>query len=207
MNTDERPDFTRVNQRDRMLSAMRTLLFRDKKDYNSITIMDICKKANVSRRTFYRYFNNKYECIYEMGVHDLNGFEKLIADIINNKVNPVEKLKLLMNQLLKTFYEDFTKSIIDELKSETPEFWEMNLKRFKEIASMVARIIEEGVKDGSFKKDTDPSMVVYLLCCATDSEMNQRFMSEEKYSQPVIIEKTFDILFNGILSNEAQPKQ
>ena len=201
MRSTKKPDIKKVSQRDKMLSGIRELVFRDKKSFNSITIMDICKKANVSRKTFYRYFNNKYECLYEMGVNDLAGFEKLIRDIINKESTPVEKLKLLQSQLFKTFYEDFTENIMTEMRTEAPEFWKMNVNRYAEIINLFASVIEEGKRDGSFKKDTDSHLVIYLLCCASNSETKQLIFPHEQTIKPVKIESVFNIIFNGILND------
>lgn len=201
MNIDEKPIFTKISQKDRMLSAIREIIFRDKKDFDTITVIDICKKAKVSRKSFYRYYKNKHDLIYDMMIFDLNGFEKLIDDIIKKPVIPVEKLKLLQEQFLKTFSEDFTQNVIDHFRFQAPQFWEINLKRCKEIVDKFYKVVEEGIQAGSFRKDINPHMVIFLLYCSCDSDLAQKYIPERHYSQPVIIKEIFNIILKGILND------
>lgn len=57
-----------------------------KKDYDSITVTDICEKAHVSRMSFYRYYNNKDDIFIN---YCDERFEELFKIIHDKNINDV----------------------------------------------------------------------------------------------------------------------
>lgn len=203
----EKSEFISSNPKQLMMNAVRDIIFREKKDFNEITVKGICEKAAISRRSFYRYYKNKNDLIYEMIIHDLDGFEGLIDAIIEKPISPIEKLKLLQKQLEKTYFEDFTQNVIDHFRLEAPKFWEINIKRFGNIMAKFLIVVKQGIEDGSFKKDTDPAMVIFLLYCCSNLDLNEAFLPPSTYTQSMIINKFFDILFNGIINRSTDYRE
>lgn len=200
-NNDSKCDFP-TNQKVRMLSAIREIIFREKMNFDAITVVNICKKAGVSRRNFYRYYKDKYDIMYDMVTTDLDGFDKIINDIIIKPVKPVQKLKLIQEQLLKTFSEDFTQDVIDHFRYQAPQFYEINIRRYNDIIKNISKIVEEGIQNGDFKNNIDSHMVTFLLFCSTDSDISQKYMPESNCTQSMIVEHAFNIILNGILKED-----
>ena len=66
------------------------LLLLEKKEYDFITVKEICQKAGVNRSTFYSHFNDKYE---------------LFISLINNLKQELENdLKSIEEDNLKDYY-------------------------------------------------------------------------------------------------------
>lgn len=62
------------NTANKMNKALITLL--ETKDFASITIMDICKLAEVNRSTFYAHYDNTYDLLKEAKENLINNFLK-----------------------------------------------------------------------------------------------------------------------------------
>lgn len=71
------------NTASKMRRAFLTLL--ETKDFEQITIMDVCKKAEVNRSTFYAHYDNTYDLLKE-------SFESIISNFQNecDFDNPVD---------------------------------------------------------------------------------------------------------------------
>ena len=54
-------DFENTETKMRIFKALRTLL--DEKEFDEVTIADICGRAPVSKSTFYRHFSDKYAVV------------------------------------------------------------------------------------------------------------------------------------------------
>lgn len=120
---------TQIRTRRLLITTMEKLLTEQK--FENITINDICEQALVTRSTFYRYFNDKYELTEQMimyisdrdfqycdGVTFFDSLENYIQknlQIINN-LNP-------SNQSRLNFYTEFLdimeKVIISYVKNST----------------------------------------------------------------------------------------
>lgn len=194
--------FSVLTVQEQLMNAVRDLIFRERKEFNDITIMDICRKAKISRRTFYRYYKNKTELIYAMSVHDLNGFEEIIDHIIGGEGSAIDKLRKIQNQLMKTFFEDFTEIVISHFETEAPELWEMNRKRYSDIIRKITTVVKQGIQDGVFKDDIDPNMVLYLLYCCSESGGSISMIPDFTLSRSQMINEVFNILLYGIVRQE-----
>ena len=195
-------NFSAIGAREQMLNAVRDMIFRDKLSFADISVVSICKKANISRSTFYRFYNSRDELIYDMMLNDLNGFEEKIDTIIRCNDTPVNKLRLLQQQLAKTFFEDFTDVVIQHFQQEAPAFWKVNVDRCASILKESSIIVKQGIADGSFKPDTDPNMVVFLLYCCSETNSENGLLLTGGYSRTQLINKIFDIMLGGILSEK-----
>lgn len=89
------------------------LYFLDKKDFEFITIKEICKKAGVNRSTFYLHYENLNDLLEETINYVGNKFKAKFDDIENN--------------------DDFTKAILTNSKYLKPylTFIKENLKIYK----------------------------------------------------------------------------
>lgn len=70
---------TALKSQQRILEAMLNLMEAEK--YDDITIKNICKKADISRQTFYYLFNSKDEIV----IYYLNDFFEELEQFINDK--------------------------------------------------------------------------------------------------------------------------
>lgn len=70
---------TALKSQQRILEAMLNLMEEEK--YDDITIKNICKKADISRQTFYYLFNSKDEIV----IYYLNDFFEELEQFINDK--------------------------------------------------------------------------------------------------------------------------
>jgi AcrR family transcriptional regulator len=191
----------KITSRDRILNACRKLFVKDKISYPKISITDICETAKVGRKTFYRYFASKEDAYYQLIENDVRGFEKIVDEIIALEVSPIEKIKLLNRQFLKTYSEDFTTDFIEEFRYHcSPEIWEFNAKKEAEVISKFRTVIQEGIDDGSLRNDINPDIVLYVINATAYSLSNKSFSSEQAYSSSETMDQVYKIILNGIIN-------
>ena len=88
--TSERTDFLNEVIKDSFLKLLK------KKDYNRITVSDLCRCANVSRGTFYKYYGNQFDLLADME-NDL--LEFLVSTIREHAANPVKIIETICEYL------------------------------------------------------------------------------------------------------------
>lgn len=86
------------------------ILMLDKKEYEFITVKDICERAGVNRSTFYLHYENKDDLLSECGDFVFNGFfdyMKRYDDGTSKNISaaPLDKLFFITPQYLTPFFE------------------------------------------------------------------------------------------------------
>lgn len=113
---------TALNSREWLVSALLTLM--ETKPYSKITVKDICQKADLSRQTFYNFFETKDDmilfCIKRCYVEMMNGLKSksplLLSDITEELIktfhNNQNMINLIISQKLEYLLEYELASVI-----------------------------------------------------------------------------------------------
>ena len=134
--------------------------------YRKTALIDIAKKAGISKSAMYYYFDSKAEILLEVIKKDLQAFKMKLEPIINETSSPSEKLekfiitKVSHLSLLKNSYT----TIVDEYL-ENYRFIEKALEDFSNYEKyLIQKILDEGVKKGEFEinEKFDPARTIHL---------------------------------------------
>lgn len=130
--------------------------------FKKVSIEEICKKANVSKMTFYRYYPNKFEAakaVFDM-VIDSSIVE--FKSLMNSDMSAAEKMqKMLMmkfegtNDISKEFLMDFYSNpeleISAYIQKRSSEVWVTFIEDFK-----------KGQQEGWFRNDFKPEIMLIM---------------------------------------------
>jgi AcrR family transcriptional regulator len=127
------------------------------------SMKDVADAANINRASVYYYVESKEE-LYEAVV--LDAVERNIADaesLVRSRIDPREKLERLVRLLLKSFADNYPQMyvFIQERTGEkaSPVIRELQ-KRFD---NSLTKVIEQGVKRGTFRPDVSPRVATFAL--------------------------------------------
>ncbi len=118
----------------------------------------MAEKAGVAKGTLYRYFDSKAELYVAILAQNGDVFEAKLRDVLSPALPPMEKLRRASHFYFRHYVEnpDYfqifwaieNQSVIGELPAaiveQVTKIWERNL-------SLLAQIIEDGVRDGVFR--------------------------------------------------------
>jgi AcrR family transcriptional regulator len=166
-----------------------------------VTVEEICKQANVSKMTFYKFFDNKNKVvrsilddIYEDSMADF----KLIVSSdkpYKEKVTEMAMMKLkgtqnLSHEFLKDYYSlpDWKNS--GYLKTKTDEAMKIMIEHFK-----------EAQKVGDIRRDVKPEFILYflnhMLTMAGDEQLNSLYPNAQE-----MVMELLNFFFYGVLPRE-----
>ncbi len=128
-----------------------------------VAIEEICETANVSKMTFYKFFQNKtdliiklLELLYENGMKD---FDK----IINANISFPDKVRLLIDMkkrqtefMCLDLWHELVENPAPEIKKVLDTQHDAFMKKFIEI-------FKKGQKDGDIRPDIKPEFINYML--------------------------------------------
>jgi AcrR family transcriptional regulator len=101
-----------------------------------VSIEEICKDANVSKMTFYRYFANKTELVKVLLNMVVDESIQKFRDIVHSDMPPNEKLKMMImmkmegnvgmsKEFMNEFYLDKTSDLAIFMQQKSYEAWKL----------------------------------------------------------------------------------
>lgn len=139
------------------ISETAMALFKER-GYNSVKVKEICKAANISLGTFYHYFSSKDSIIDETyQIIDERLFKRLDEKKFNS---PVDKLIGILEQSACLMQEELGYVLMVgsyyQIISSKPDY---SFSHNRKLYITLVETIEEGIKEGYFKSDTDPNEI------------------------------------------------
>ncbi|HDZ40262.1 MAG TPA: TetR/AcrR family transcriptional regulator [Bacteroidetes bacterium] len=133
-----------------------------KHGFKRMSVEEICRKANVSKMTYYKYFPNKIELAKTMFNNVVEEGEKQFRMIMKEDSTAAEKLEKIIllkmegtNSISPEFLQDFYTGSEPELKAfveeRTKKTWDLLINDFK-----------EAQEAGIFRKDFKPEFMVII---------------------------------------------
>jgi AcrR family transcriptional regulator len=182
-----------------ILEAAKELFF--KHGFKRISIEDICNKAEVSRRTFYVYYENKTDLLIKLLEH---GYEKNLQKIraIRNSELPFsEKLIQITNDNiaeLEKMTPEFLADIHDPSFVEVKEHYERKQEHWEK---NTLNFFTEAQKRGEIRPNLDieflQRFINYSIASFKDAPIRKRYPDTI-----LLMRKIADMLFYGILGKE-----
>ena len=182
-----------------ILSTAKELFW--KYGFKRVSIEEICKAANVSKMTFYKFFPNKLELAKTVfdGVIDkgLEDFKSFMAE----EITPSERIKkmLLMKQkgtndisreFLQDFYNNPELGLKTYIEEKTKSAWDEILNGYK--------IAQE---DGWFRKDIKPELLFSLSQKLSEILIDENLLKLYRNPQELIME-IVKLLSYGFVQND-----
>jgi AcrR family transcriptional regulator len=180
-----------------ILEAAKDLFF--KHGFKRISIEDICNKADVSRRTFYVYYENKTDLLMKLlELIRENSLREIFA-ITNSELPFPEKLIQISNyniEQLEQMTPEFLADIHDPSFVEVRAYYESKKERSNE---WVYTFFSEAQKNGDIRPDLDIEFLQRFTSYVIASYKNEA-LREHYPDTAILMRKVSDLLFYGILT-------
>jgi len=187
--------------KEKILEIARQKFFQD--GFVKTSIDEIAREYHISKKTIYKHFKSKDDLLTGV-VKDFTGrVTNSIIEIMKSKKNSIEKLIDVLN-LIQNSIRQFSLRYIDDIQKHKPKLWNYIEKFRKEnLEKIVYQTIEEGKKEGLFN-DVNPDIVFRIFYGAIRNVISPDFLITSPISRDEAIDETFEILLNGVLTNEGK---
>lgn len=135
--------------------------------YGKTTINDILREVKIAKGTFYYYFSSKEE-VLDAIIEDVTNIAVKRVEAIIERTDLMSSEKLVEGILALNVQESDNEGILEELHdSENSLMHQKSLNQLvTHIAPLIAKIVEEGYKNGEFGKGLSEEIVEFILASA-----------------------------------------
>jgi len=125
-------------------------------DINSITISSITKSAGIGKGTFYEYFKNKYELIFELVSILLQEYNKVTEAKLKRATNIKKKLKIFASFYYDSDYKElrelYNQFVAISIISSNSDMIEFQTRCFNTYRDWLIDILKQEVNRGKLPK-------------------------------------------------------
>lgn len=183
--------------------AQKAIAVLAKRGFQATTIQEIADAAGLGKGTIYHYFKTKEEILLVVSEQMFREMERSFGAALLRINEPMEKLAALIEEALR-LTED-----LENLFIIYTELWLMNvrgdhsgdfvsiMKRLhNDLKDLVARMIEEGKKQGFWAKETDSDALANYLISSFDGVIAHYMMDKEGFDMKRVTKEFIRFLLN-----------
>jgi AcrR family transcriptional regulator len=191
----------KLSSRDKLLESGATLFLE--KGYDAISVNDICKHSEVSKGSFYHYFETKQVLFLTLME---NWSSKVMQTVLSEPISADTNLKEVLIDMPYQFNTAFTAIpkgfpiLVDFWRQAMgdPAIWKTAVEPYLYFTGFFMRIIETGQQDGSIRKDINSEVLARLLVAVAMGYLLESAFDREKADWSAITSEGLKLLLEGI---------
>ncbi len=195
----------KLSSRDKLLESAATLFLEN--GYEATSVNDICKHAEVSKGSFYHYFETKQ--VLFMTLME-NWSSKVMQSVLSQPISADSNIKDVLIEMPHQFNVAFTAIpkgfpiLVDFWRQAMgdPAIWKMAVEPYRYFTGFFMRIIETGQQNGSIRKDVESEILARLLVAVAMGYLLEATYDQEKADWSAITSEGLKLLLEGIGGKE-----
>lgn len=148
-----------------------------KHGFKKVTIDEICKKANVSRKTFYTFYENKNALVLFILNETIENMKSENMKVFESDISFGEKMKIMLDKKLKfseTISLEFIADLYSPEASEVHDYFQKFMKESTDISRDFFRLAQE---KGEMNPNLNLDFVMWIIqklgeLCSTPELIN-----------------------------------
>lgn len=171
--------------------------------YFNAKVSDVARTAGIADGTVYLYFKNKDDLLTSIFSWAMGEFLSRARAELKTVEGVRQKLLRFANLHFSLLEQERDIAIVFqiELRQSTKFMEQFSTTYLAEYLQALREIIEEGQRDGSFRKGLNSKLVAKLLFGMLDEMATNWVLSHGNHSLTAMAEPVLDIFFNGVTSS------
>jgi AcrR family transcriptional regulator len=198
-----KPRDTQFNEkREAILTAAAAILAE--KGYDAVSLNDVADHFGITKPTLYYYFSSKDELVLQVKHAAQDLVVGAIAEAEALPGSGQSKLERLIRRYLEILNTDFVRCLISvDVRNMKAESRAKYVERAKDLDTRVEAFIEEGIRDGSIRKQ-DPAIAIQAIFGLLNGLALAYRRDFSKWGQ--IGEEVVALLFEGLRPRMTAPE-
>ena len=160
--------------------------------FKSVTMDDIATEMGISKKTIYKYFDNKDHLVDDTTMFVQETIDNVIKDIMNQGYNAIEENFAIKN-IFKNMFKNAKTSPMFQLKKYYPEtFAKLMQNEIFTFSECVTNNLEKGIQEKLYRENIDKEIVMkfyfILVFGVHESELFDNSLSEVVKAEIKVLE-------------------
>lgn len=168
----------------------------------SVSMDDICKQLNISKKTLYQCFDNKASLLEALIDFEMEQTMDEAKKIKSQSRNAIHAL-LLVSKTMSQVSTNSSPAVAYDLKKYYPELYKKLIQKKREMAYKgISMNMERGIKEGLYRDDLNIELTTQLYIKKVEQMHDKDFMEDIKFSPESIFKVMFETHIRGIANSK-----
>lgn len=172
----------------------------ERREYQEVTVDEICEAAGISKATFFRYFSNKFGLVDEFNQRIAR---KIAAELERSSGTAADALVAATD----TLYEEWLHSAV-QMRNLTQEFLRSGVRVSPEtgadpmarnLIAVLARVISEGQNTQEFIREADPELVASMIVYSWGMATSRWFAHDDRVEFRQLLRSLVNVIVRGLI--------
>jgi AcrR family transcriptional regulator len=170
----------------------------------SVTMDEVARQLGISKKTIYEFFSNKEDLVKHVLLFEYENNCLFLKAIEDRKLNAIESL-FEVYKMINIMLREFNPSMEYDIRKYYPAlFLKIREIRRKRMFDSVYHNLNQGKKEGLYRKDLDTKIVAKLHIYRTESLFDTDIFTHEEIMSVRVFHEIFVYHVQGILSQEGR---
>ncbi len=189
---------TDMEIKNKILQAAFKLFMRN--GIKSVSMDDIALSLGVSKKTLYRWFENKDQLVVAMLQEHLDKMEADCCTFCTEAKNAIEELFQIM-QMIRQQLAGIHPSVFYDLQKYHQPAWQIwTTYKNKFIMQQITQNLQAGIEQGLYRTDFDLEIIARLRLAQMEDVFNPEIFPPEKFELQTVQLATIEHFMRGIAS-------
>lgn len=164
----------------------------------SVTMDDISKELGISKRTLYRYFDDKNEVVKSFVFYHIESQHAKINELLNKDNNTIDKLIELWN-FFNNVFKNFHTTLIHDLQKFYPQIYNLLLEhKADNIILNLKDVLKKGISEDLFRNDFNVDIISKLYLNNLENLFNSEIFPPDKFNISEVYKELYIYNLRGI---------
>lgn len=138
----------------------------------SVTMDDLSRELGISKKTFYKYFEDKNDIVRSIIELKVQMDRALCSNTMCQSENAIDQL-INISRLVIEHIGNVNPTVFYDLQKYHADAWQiMTQHKWEFVLSMIRENIEQGIKEKIYRDNLDPEIIARLYVGSTDMILN-----------------------------------
>lgn len=134
----------------------------------SVTMDDLAKELAISKKTIYKYFEDKNDLVKSIIELKVQMDQALCLNSVQQSENAIDDL-INLSKLVIEHLNNVNPTVFYDLRKHYPDAWEvMTLHKWEFVLNQIRNNIQRGIDEGIFRQNLDVEVTARLYVGSTD---------------------------------------
>lgn len=170
----------------------------------SITMDDVAKNLNISKKTVYEHFKDKEDLVRKVMVLEHEHQCAFMDEIEKKNLNAIEEL-FEVYKMINDMFKDYNPSMEYDIRKYYPDLSaKIKEARRKKMYDSALKNLNKGKKEGLYRKEINSKIIVKLHVFRTENLFENDLFSIDELTSFKVFHEIFVYHLQGVLSQKGR---
>ena len=170
----------------------------------SISMDEIAREVNMSKKTVYQYFKDKDEIVNLVSKQHIEREVKQFNEVFDTSEDSIDEM-IKLSTCFRNTLSGMNPSLLFDLQKYHPNSWAQWLEfKNEHIKNSIKRNIERGKDEGYYRQNLDPECLAIFRVEQIEMTFDNSIFPQDKFNFTEVQMMLFDHFVHGLLTQRGQ---